>query len=143
MISEIGIRNIGLHDTAWVCVCLEKHTFSNFNVDVVGHFELTKGSNCPIALLGPGKQVLVAVRKSFCLHLTGLREIPCLKVNFRTLRNLKNKNKIQDVEFAFDSIALKQFKVCWPQFKLAQYFIQWWHNALSSPYFSHAFFYYT
>lgn len=81
-------------------MCLEEHTFSNFDVDVMSHFELTKGSNCPIALLGPGQQVLVAVRKSFYLHLTGLREVPSLEVNFRTLCNLsKQQNTIYVEEF--------------------------------------------
>lgn len=73
------------------CVSSDLHTLSNLDVDVMGHLELAERGNCTIALMGPRKQVLIAMRKIFHLHLTRLREISCLKVHFRSLCNLRNQ----------------------------------------------------
>lgn len=73
------------------CVCSDLHTLSNLDVDVMGHLELAKRGHCTIALMGPRKQVLIAMRKIFHLHLTRLRKISCLKMHFRSLWNLRNQ----------------------------------------------------
>lgn len=57
------------------------HTFSNFDVDVLSHPELTEGGDCPVLPLGPVKEVLVAMGKGLLLDLAGEREVARLKVD--------------------------------------------------------------
>lgn len=55
------------------------HTFSNFDVDILSSFELSKGGDCTVLLLRPVEKVLVAMGKVFILDLAGEGEVSRLK----------------------------------------------------------------
>lgn len=55
------------------------HTFSNFDVDILSSFELSKGGDCAVLLLRPVEKVLVAMGKVFILDLAGEGEVSRLK----------------------------------------------------------------
>lgn len=55
------------------------HTFSNFDVDILSRFDLRKGSDCTILLLGPVEKMVVAMGKVLLLNLAGEGEVSRLK----------------------------------------------------------------
>lgn len=57
------------------------HTFSNFDVDVLSHPELRERGDCPVLLLGPVEDMLVAMGEGFLLDLAGEGEVSLLKVD--------------------------------------------------------------
>lgn len=57
------------------------HTFSDFDVDVLSHPELRERGDCPVLLLGPAEEVLVAVGKRLLLDLAGDGEVSRLKAD--------------------------------------------------------------
>lgn len=55
-------------------------TFSNFDVDGLSHPELRERGDCPVLLLGPVEEVLVALGKGLLLDPTTVGEVCLLKV---------------------------------------------------------------
>lgn len=65
------------------------HTFSHFDVDILSSHQLREGGDCPVLLLGPVEEVLVAMGERFLLDLAGEGEVSRLKVDLRALRYLQ------------------------------------------------------
>lgn len=57
------------------------HTFSDFDVDVLSHPELRERGDCPVLLLGPVEEVLIAMGKGLLQDLAGEGEVSWLKMN--------------------------------------------------------------
>lgn len=57
------------------------HTFSHFDVDILSSPQLREGGDCPVLLLGPVKEVLIAMGKRLLLDLAGEGEVSRLEVD--------------------------------------------------------------
>lgn len=64
------------------------HTFSDFDVDVLSHPELRERGDCPVLLLGPVEEVLVAMGECLLLDLAGEGKVSLLEADLRALRYL-------------------------------------------------------
>lgn len=80
------------------------HTFSDFDVDVLSHLELRERGDCPVLLLGPVEELLIAVGKGLLLYVGEEGEVFRLKPDLWAQRYLEEKKKKQEC---------KEQRNCW------------------------------
>lgn len=73
------------------------HTFSDFDVDVLSHLELRERGDCPVLLLGPIEELLIAVGKGLLLYAGEEGEVFRLKPDLWAQRYLEEKKKSRSV----------------------------------------------